>query len=300
MQNEQNPNEFRRLNPRLDFNFKGIFTQDRPESRIALKSFLSAMTGEEVTEVTVTENELAIQYEKQRGIRYDINCMFADGTRAQIEMQGYDRNCDYGRRAEYYVSRLVSSLVAVRGKWKDLPRAYQISVMNFMYDASNKAPLHHYVMTDRTDGATLESVINVIFLELPKLPPVNEDTDIESLSTAVKWGTFISEADNPDKRELIDRLTKSEEGIMSADAMLKSLSDESWRWIEQGRIEGDERDRISGLYNAEQRGIRSGKQEAARNALAMGLSLSQVSQITGLSVEDIRALAAEPAAPVEA
>ena len=73
MQNNQNPNEFRRLNPRLDFNFKGIFTQDRPESRIALKSFLSAMIGEEVTEVTVKENEPAGQYEEQRGIRYDIN-----------------------------------------------------------------------------------------------------------------------------------------------------------------------------------------------------------------------------------
>ena len=44
----------------------------------------------------------------------------------------------------------------------------------------------------------------------------------------------------------------------------------------------------------------SGSQRAARNALAMGLSLSQVSQITGLSVEDIRALATEPVAPAEA
>ncbi len=44
-------------------------------------------------------------------------------------------------------------------------------------------------------------------------------------------------------------------------------------------------------------GTLSGKQEAARNALALGLSIDQVSQITGLSVEDIRALAAEPAEP---
>ena len=295
MQNKQNPTGFRRLNPRLDFNFKAIFTQDKPESRIALKSFLSAMTGEEVTEVTVKENEPAGQYGEQRGIRYDINCVFADGTKAQVEMQGYDSDCDYGRRAEYYVSRLVSSTAKVGDKWKDLPKAYQISVMNFTYDTGNENPLHRYVMTDRTDGATLEGIINVIFLELPKLPPVNDDTDIESLPSAVKWGKFIQEADNPDKQDLIDRLSKSEEGIMSADAMLRSLNNTDWRWIEQGRIEGEERDRISGLYNAEQRGIRSGKQEDARNMLADGLPVEKIVQYTGLSVEDIRALEAVPA-----
>ncbi len=73
---------FRRLNPRLDANFKAIFTQDRPESRLALRSFLSAMIGEEVTEVSVKENEEACQYGGQRGIRYDINCAFADGSMA--------------------------------------------------------------------------------------------------------------------------------------------------------------------------------------------------------------------------
>lgn len=151
-------------------------------------------------------------------------------------------------------------------------------------------------MTDRTDGAALEGIINVIFLELPKLPPLDANADIESLPSAVKWGPFIKEADNFKKPDLIDRLTKSEEGIMSADAMLKSLSDEGWRWIEQGRIEGDERDRISGLYNAEQRGIRSGKQESARNMLADRLPVEEIAQYTGLSVEDIQALAAQPVA----
>ena len=290
MQNMQTQNEFMRLNPRLDFNFKAIFTQDRPESRLALKSFLSAMIGEEVTEVTVKENEPAGQYEDQRGVRYDINCVFADGTRAQIEMQGYDQKTDYGRRAEYYVSRLVSS-VAMAGKdWGDLPRAYQISVLNFKYDSGNESFLHHYVLADMTDGATLEGIINVIFLELPKLPPINGSTDIKSLPSAVKWGTFIKEADNPDKQDLIDRLSKSEVGIMSADAMLRSLNDTDWRWIEQGKIFGDECDRITGLNNAK----REGKEEDARNMLAIHLGThEQIAQVTGLPLKDIEKMAAE-------
>lgn len=294
MQNMQNPNEFRRLNPRLDFNFKGIFTQDRPESRLALKSFLSAMIGEEVTEVTVKENEDAIQYEGQRGIRYDINCVFADGTKAQIEMQGYDQKTDYGRRAEYYVSRLVSSVADVGDDWKDLPRAYQISVLNFKYDSGNESFLHRYVLADMTDRATLEGVINVIFLELPKLPPLDDNTDIESLPSAVKWGKFIQEADNPDKQDLIDRLSKSEEGIMSADAMLRTLNNTDWRWLEQGKIMGDECDRITGLNNARKEGERNRALSAARNLLKMKLGThEQIAQAEGLPLEEVEKLAAE-------
>ena len=43
---------------------------------------------------------------------------------------------------------------------------------------------------------------------------------------------------------------------------------------------------------------KDGKQEDARNALALGLPLEQIAQITGLSVEDIRALASTAPEPV--
>lgn len=68
------------LNPRIDRNFKSIFTQDREESRIALKSFLSAMIGETITEVTVKKNEPAIQFDGEKDINYNINCVLRDGT----------------------------------------------------------------------------------------------------------------------------------------------------------------------------------------------------------------------------
>jgi hypothetical protein len=50
------------LNPRLDANFKAIFTQDTEESRIALRSFLTAAIGLKVEGVTVIKNEEVRQY----------------------------------------------------------------------------------------------------------------------------------------------------------------------------------------------------------------------------------------------
>jgi predicted transposase/invertase (TIGR01784 family) len=298
------------LNPRLDGTFKAIFTQDTDDSRNALRSFLSAMIDRTVTEVTVRENEPAENFEDQKGIRYDINCMFDDGTRAQVEMQGFDRKYNYGKRAEYYVSRLVSSIAVKGDDWDTLPKAYQITVMNFSYDETNEEPLHRYTLTDINDGSKLSDTINVIFLELPKLPPVDDKTDIKTLPTAIKWGKFLQEADNPKKKSIIDRIAKSEEGIMKAEVMLNALSDERWNWIIQGKIEGQERDIRSGLANAEERGRKEGISigeklglqagmdakaiSNARNLLAMGLGThKQIAQAVELPIEKIEELARE-------
>ena len=89
---------------------------------------------------------------------------------------------------------------------------------------------------------------------------------------------------------------------MSADAMLRSLNNTDWRWIEQGRIEGEERDRISGLHNAERRGIAKGKAQgernkalsAARKLLLMNiLTHDQIAQAEELPLEEVEKLAAQ-------
>ena len=67
---------------------------------------------------------------------------------------------------------------------------------------------------------------------------------------------------------------------MSADAMLRSLSDDRWRWIEQGRIEEEERDRLTSLHNAE----RNKALSDARNFLALHVaSNEQIAQAVGLA-----------------
>ena len=290
--------QFRMLNPRLDGTFKAIFTQDTDDSRNALRSFLSAMIDRTVTEVTVRENEPAENFEDQKGIRYDINCMFDDGTRAQVEMQGFDREYDYGKRAEYYVSRLVSS-VAVKGDdWDSLPKAYQITVMNFIYDETNEEPLHRFTLTDTKDGARLSNTINVIFLELPKLPPVDDNTDIKNLPSVIKWGKFIQEADNPDMQDLIGQLIKSDGGIMCAEKTLDKISEDGWRWFDEAYNQSFRIDYVSSMNACKRKGLKQGREEKAiedaRNLLVMKvLSHEQISQAIGLPLEKVEELAAE-------
>ena len=262
---------FHILNPRLDPNFKAIFTQNTQASKIALKSFLSAAIGRNVKEATVVQNEDASLYNFQRAVDYDINCEFSDGTKAQVEMQGFDQQYDYGKRAEYYAARLVSSVMEVGDDWNSVAQAYQISVLDFVFDRSNTSPIHHYQMADLGDGARLSGRLNVIFMELPKLPKVVSSDDIKNLPSLLKWCKFLKEADNPGSQDLIRAIAESEDGIMKASDTLKNISDDGWRWVIQGQIEGKKRDYTSGLLAAERRGRAAGLEQGLEQGIKEGL-----------------------------
>ena len=282
------------LNPRLDSNFKAIFTQPTEESRIALKSFLTAAIGRKVMHVNVIENEPSKEFDAQRNIRYDINCTFDDGESAQIELQGFDREYDYGKRAEYYVSRLVSSTLEVGDDWSEVPKAYQISVLNFKYDKDREEAIHHYTMTDIKDGARLADTLNVIFIELPKVPPLSEENVSEALPSIIKWCKFLKEVDNPEKKDLLNQIIKNEEGIMAAETTLDKISMERWRWIIQGQIEGRERDIRSGIHAAERKGALNNAIASAKNLLRMNLlTPEQISEAVSLPLEQVLELQKE-------
>ena len=140
-------------------------------------------------------SEIPKVYDAQRGINYDINCTFADGEKAQVEMQSWDEGYAYGKRAEYYAARLLSSVIDVGDDWDKIPQVYQISVLDFRFDKTNDEPIHHYIMCDRKDGAKLTERLNVIFMELPKIPKTERIEDVKTLPPVIKWCKFLEEAD---------------------------------------------------------------------------------------------------------
>ena len=217
-------------------------------------------------------------------------------------MQSWDEGYAYGKRAEYYAARLLSSVLDVGDDWDKIPQVYQISVLNFRFDKTNEHPVHHYTMCDRSDGAKLTERLNVIFMELPKIPKTERIEDVKTLPAVIKWCKFLEEADNPAKQDFIASLAKSEEGIMSAENTLTKINMDEWRWIIQGQIEGKKRDYTSGLLAAERRGVAKGieqgvqqaARENARNFLKMNLlSSEQIAQGTGIPLEEVLALKEE-------
>ena len=170
--------------------------------------------------------------------------------------------------------------------------------MDFKYDKSNAEPLHRYTLTDINDGSKLSDTINVIFLELPKLPPIDDKTDIKTLPSVIKWGTFFKEADNPKRQDLIMELVKTDGGIMGAEKTLDKITEDGWKWFDEAYNQSFRIDQVSSMNACRREGRREGmeenKIENARNFLAMKICThEQIAKGVGLPIEKIKELARE-------
>ena len=70
---------------------------------------------------------------------------------------------------------------------------------------------------------------------------------------------------------MIREIVRSEDGIMDAKDTLEKISDDGWRWVIQGQIEGKKRDYTSGLLAAERRGRAAGLEQGIKQGLEKGI-----------------------------
>ena len=292
------------LNPRLDSTFKALFTQPTQESRDALHSFLEAATERKIKHFELHANEAPAFFGGQRSVSYDILCQFDDGLSADIEMQAFNQEYDYDKRAEYQVARLETTYLKKGDNWEKAPIVYQVTVLDFTYDTEkskkSRSPISRYAMRTK-DGRELSNSLNIIFIELTKTKRLEKT--LETNTPLENWAIFLKEADNPQKQDIIQKLTNKEAGLMQAKKSLSSISANRDLWIEQYRQEIAERDRRSGLSAMLNKGLQEGLQkgiqqgiqqgrtesliETAKRLIKMGLSPQQVSTGTSLSMEEV-------------
>ena len=109
---------------------------------------------------------------------------------------------------------------------------------------------------------------------------------------------------------MIREIVRSEDGIMNAKDTLEKISDDGWRWVIQGQIEGKKRDYTSGLLAAERRGLAQGLEqgikeglekgmrqkatETAKKFLAEGIAPEMIAKCCSLSLEEVKELQKTP------
>ena len=274
------------LNPRLDVNFKAMFTQDTEGSQIALKSFLSSVLGRSITEASLTANEPPADTPSQMQMAFDVSVKFDDGEKASIEMQGRDREYDYAVRSEVQAARLLNNNAKRGDEWK-AEKVYQISVLNFHFKNGDKSEMSWYTMRDKK-GNGLADRLNIIYIDLLTIKKL-VGTPVERLTPLQKWGLYLSYVDDETKTEYVDKIADSEGGIMEAKTVIKRMSEEESNWFREFSIDTARRDRNAEINAATEKGVAQGRHqkavEAARNALAMNLTAEQAAQITGLPLE---------------
>lgn len=300
------------LNPRLDVNFKALFTQGTKESDAALQSFISAAIGRKIKSLKLDPNEPPADTPSQMRMSFDVAVTFDDGEKADIEIQGRDREYDFKARAEIQAARLLNNNAKKGGNY-DAKKVFQISVLNFHASRDDKSQVSRYTMKSQS-GSELARRLNVVFIDLLEIKKLF-GTPVEQLTPLQKWGLFLSYADDGSKADYISQIAKSEEGIMEADRIAQRMSEEDANWFRQNSIDIARRDYNStmehyqqmglekGLRQGMQQGLEQGMQqgaqqkaiEDARSFYANGVSVDIIAKSLNMTVDQVKEIVSESA-----
>ena len=129
-----------------------------------------------------------------------------------------------------------------------------------------------------------------------------------STTVRVKWGLFFCYVDHEDKADFISDIIKEEEGIMAAERIVQDMSKKDNNWFIQNSIWIAKRDeytsrknarnegRAQGLAEGRAEGRAEGQQqkaiEIAKTMLGDKMSVDKVALYSGLSLEEVKTLAA--------
>ncbi|GMB10858.1 MAG: PD-(D/E)XK nuclease family transposase [Candidatus Improbicoccus devescovinae] len=303
------------LDPKLDPIFKALFTSNTKESKGALKDFLTVFIERKVVEVSVMANEKPITHSNEKQIRYDFNCQFNNGELATVEMALKQRPDELVRSEYYLAESFTSQENKGEDNYDDLKNAYQITLLAEGKKFKDEAFVHNFKYYDEKNRVSLEGKTAIITLEMSKI----KEKNLSKPDKAGIWGFFLKYANDKSKINILNDIIKYEEGVkmavqalsrislnqemrlkaIRAQKMVKDYLSDCARAKKEGRAEerakanreiAEERAKAN-LEIAEERAkAEQEKLEIVKNLLNINLSLEQISQTTGLSIEEIKML----------
>ncbi len=301
--------EERYINPHTDFGFKRLFGSEF--NKELLVSFLNAIFhGEQnVRDVTYLNSEqLGDRLDARRAV-FDVYCENDRGEKFIVEMQNVYQEF-FKDRTVYYSTFPIREQAQRGGDWDfHLNAVYTIGLLNFNFaeGLANARRWHHEVKLMEVDThEVFYDKLTYIYIEIPKF----DKREDELVTMYDKWMYVLKNLsalmDRPAalQERVFTRLFEQAEISKFDAAELRYYEDsvnayrdivnaiktaEKKKYAEgvaEGRAEGIAEGRAEGIAKGRAEGIA----DVAKSMLAKGLAVDMVSELTGLSVEQIARL----------
>jgi predicted transposase/invertase (TIGR01784 family) len=285
------------INPFTDYGFKKIFGQEI--SKDLLIDFLNdLLAGERViTDLTFLNNEQLPQYDEGRGLIYDIYCSTDTGEKIIVEMQNKSQT-NFKERALYYLSNAIVQQAKPGTQWKFSVKAvYGVFFMNFLF-AENVKFRTDVILSDRETGELFSDRMRQIFIALPLFnKEENEcETDFERWIYTLKNMETLKRMPFKARKAVFEKL----EDIVDVASLSKEEQERYQNSVNVYRTnlcvldaaekEGIEKGRAEGKAEGRAEGKAEERLNNARRMKEAGIACTLISQITGLSSEEIAAL----------
>lgn len=288
-----------------DFVFKRVFGAES-HKRVLVCLLNAILKGNpQIDSVELLNTELPKDIEDGKTAKLDIKAKTPDGTLLNIEMQCTDRG-EIIHRSAFYQARMLPQEIKkgqsynvipniisiwIAADYKATNRKHHTNEIIYMYKDNEKDPVEIATDKFRTFIIELEKIefkhahradmfsVWMMFIKNPESIP-QEFLSIPEVKEAMDELTFLSH--DKEFREEYEARQKLINDEYAALAIAEQLGEK--RGIEKGIAEGE----AIGL----EKGATAKAKETAINLLKIGLSIEQISQATGLSInelEDIQA-----------
>ena len=287
------------INPKTDYAFKKIFGSS--ESKDILISFLNALIYESnptIEDLEIINPNLPPKIEGLKDTYLDVKAQLKDGTLVIIEMQVLNVQ-SFGKRVFYNAAKTYAFQLEAAQGYRLLKPVIALTITDFEMFPESEEFISRFVLKEVNKNFTYpENDLDLVFVELPKF--IKGQEELETL--ADKWIYFMKNARTltsvpetmdsiPEiheafnianqaslSREEVEDLDKREQFIYDQQGAIIKASLES---LEQGREEGREQGREQGMRE---------KAIAIARQLLSQLDNDTISQVTGLTVEDVQNL----------
>ena len=303
----------RYINPYTDFGFKKLFGTEL--NKDLLISFLNALFADSKKEIKdlkyLNSEHLGDGYADRRAV-FDVYCETEDGGRFIVEMQKAEQEY-FKDRSVYYATYPIREQ-APKGTWDyHLEGVFTVGILNFTFpDDEYPADrfMHEVKLKDVEDNHVFYDKLTFIYLEMPKFSKTEDELvtmfdkwmfALRNLSrlmerpAALQERTFkrlFEQAEiagfTPQERKEYQESVKDYWDYYSTmkTAHKQGVAEGMEKGLTQGRAEGLSQGRAEGLSQ----GRVEEKKENARRMKARGFAVEDISEITGLSAEEIEVL----------
>lgn len=285
--------------------FKLIFT--KPENNDLLLSLLrNVLPSLDIQTVSLVNNEqIPVARRKKRSI-FDVNCTTSSGVKIIVEVQ-HSYIPDYMDRMLYYSSFPILAQHSAGDKKYYLTPVYVVSFVNFVLDHDTDwigdfGLISRYSIREDGNGELMTDSLHFVFVELGRFlkSKAQLETEMDWWLYCLKNMKDITEVPDNLDYDIIHRL------LFATDvaSMTVEEKEEYYRimttqrdieiWKEEAREEGLAEGRAVGLAEGraegKTEGKAEGKAEVAKAMLVKGMDASLVSELSGLPIEQLKAL----------
>ena len=298
--NQTNEKNVRKtLKPKNDVVFQRLFCKDNPE---ITKAFVEALLDEKVSKMAINDDkELLSEKLDLKSGSLDLQVDINDNEKIDVEIQLIERE-NFAERLLFYFSQLYLRGIKRGDSYLTAKKVVLIAIIDYELKIDKKIDKMEtiwHITEDNNPKIRLTNKFEIHILELGK---VKEEYRKNKENKKAQWLLFLDNPELKEVEEIMESNKEVKEAVikvreMSEDEKLQRLADLREKAImdekaiyQAGLNNGKEEGRVEGEKLGREKGRVETMKEVAKKLLKQNMKIENVSEITGLTIEEIEKL----------